>query len=298
MGKWSLRKGGSTVSESCGSCSAATGTCTPESCSSEPKLTDAQKASHIDKVIAIMSGKGGVGKSSVTSMLAVSLMRQGYKVGILDADITGPSIPKIFGLNERAGVSQAGILASKSRDGIKIMSLNLMIETEDDPVILRGPLITQIVNQFYTDVIWGDLDYLLIDLPPGTGDVAITVFQSLPVNGVVMVTGPQSLANMVVRKAIKMTRHYEPPIYGLIENMAYVQCPGCEKRIEIFGKPQGEAEAKRNDIPFLGELPIDPALAELSDAGKVEDYQSPAFDQVAKRLAEQIRTNTGKNKPA
>ncbi|SPF31526.1 Mrp/NBP35 ATP-binding protein [Candidatus Desulfosporosinus infrequens] len=283
------------MSESCSSCSAATGTCTPESCSSEPKLTDAQKASHIDKIIAVMSGKGGVGKSSVTSMLAVSLMRQGYKVGILDADITGPSIPKIFGVSGRAGVSQAGILASKSRDGIKIMSLNLMIETEDDPVILRGPLITQIVNQFYTDVIWGDLDYLLIDLPPGTGDVAITVFQSLPVNGVVMVTSPQSLANMVVRKAIKMTRHYEPPIYGLIENMAYVQCPGCEKRIEIFGKPKGEAEAKRNSIPFLGELPIDPALAELSDAGKVEDYQSPAFDQVAKLLAEQIRTNTGKN---
>ena len=286
------------MSESCSSCSAATGTCTPESCSSEPKLTDAQKASHIDKIIAVMSGKGGVGKSSVTSMLAVSLMRQGYKVGILDADITGPSIPKIFGVTGRAGVSQAGILAAKSRDGIKIMSLNLMIETEDDPVILRGPLITQIVNQFYTDVIWGDLDYLLIDLPPGTGDVAITVFQSLPVNGVVMVTGPQSLANMVVRKAIKMTRHYEPPIYGLIENMAYVQCPGCEKRIEVFGKPQGEAEAKRNSIPFLGELPIDPLLAELSDAGKVEDYQSPAFDQVAKSLAEQIRTNIGKNKPA
>ncbi|EGW37530.1 Mrp/NBP35 family ATP-binding protein [Desulfosporosinus sp. OT] len=282
------------MSEACNSCSAA-GTCTTESCSTEPKLTDAQKASHIDKVIAVMSGKGGVGKSSVTSMLAVSLMRQGYKVGILDADITGPSIPKIFGVTGRAGVSKTGILASKSRDGIKVMSLNLMIETEDDPVILRGPLITQIVNQFYTEVIWGDLDYLLIDMPPGTGDVPITVFQSLPINGVVMVTSPQALANMVVRKAIKMVRNYEPPIYGMIENMAYVQCPDCKKRIEIFGKPKGEEESKRNSIPFLGELPIDPALAELSDAGKVEDYQSPAFDQIAKRLAEQIRTNSGKN---
>ena len=280
------------MSEACNSCSAA-GTCTTDSCSNEPKLTDAQKASHIDKVIAVMSGKGGVGKSSVTSMLAVSLMRQGYKVGILDADITGPSIPKIFGITGKAGVSQAGILASKSRGGIKVMSLNLMIETEDDPVILRGPLITQIVNQFYTEVIWGDLDYLLIDMPPGTGDVPITVFQSLPIDGVVMVTSPQALANMVVRKAIKMVRNYKPPIYGLVENMAYVQCPDCNnKRIEVFGKPKGEEEAKRVSLPFLGELPLDPALAELSDAGKVEDYQSPAFDQIAKRLAEQIRTHS------
>lgn len=276
------------MSESCNSCSAA-GTCTTDSCSSEPKVSEAQKASHVGKVIAVMSGKGGVGKSSVTSMLAVSLMRQGYKVGILDADITGPSIPKIFGVTGRAGVSNTGILPSKSRDGIKLMSLNIMIETEDDPVILRGPLITQIVNQFWTDVIWGRLDYLLIDLPPGTGDVPITVFQSLPIDGIVIVTNPQALANMVVRKAIKMVRNYEPPIYGMIENMAYVQCPDCTKKIEIFGKPKGEEEAKRNSIPFLGELSIDPLLAELSDAGKIEDYQSPAFDQIAKRLDDQIK---------
>jgi len=250
--------------------------------------------SRIDKVIAVMSGKGGVGKSSVTSMLAVSLMRQGFKVGILDADITGPSIPKIFGVTGKAGASQGGIIAPKSRDGIKLMSLNLMVEMEDDPVILRGPLIAQVVNQFWTDVIWGELDYLLIDMPPGTGDVAITVFQSLPINGVVMVTSPQSLANMVVRKAIKMARKYDPPIYGLIENMAYVQCVDCEKKMEIFGKPNGEEEAKRNSIPYLGELPIDPVLAELSDAGKIEDYQSPAFDQIALRLAEQIKANSDK----
>jgi len=281
------------VSESCNSCSAA-GTCTTDSCSSEPKVSEAQKASHVGKVIAVLSGKGGVGKSSVTSMLAVSLMRQGYKVGILDADITGPSIPKIFGVTGRTGVSNTGILPSKSRDGIKLISLNLMIETEDDPVILRGPLITKIVNQFWTDVIWGELDYLLIDLPPGTGDVPITVFQSLPVDGVVIVTSPQALANMVVRKAIKMVGKYSPPIYGLIENMAYVQCPDCTKKIEIFGKPKGEEEAKRNSIPFLGELSVDPLLAELSDAGKIEDYQSPAFDQIVKRLAEQIKMNSDK----
>lgn len=282
------------MSEACNSCSAA-GSCTTDSCSNEPKLTEAQKASHIDKVIAVMSGKGGVGKSSVTGMLAVSLTRQGYKVGILDADITGPSIPKIFGVTGKAGVSNAGILASKSRGGVKVMSLNLMIETEDDPVILRGPLITQIVNQFYTDVIWGELDYLLIDLPPGTGDVPITVFQSLPIDGVVMVTSPQSLANMVVRKAIKMVRNYKPPIYGLVENMAYVQCPDCSKRIEVFGKPQGQEEADRTSIPYLGELPLDPSLAELSDAGKIEDYQSPIFDQIAKRLADEIRKQSEKN---
>jgi len=282
------------VSESCNSCSAA-GTCTTDSCSNEPKVSEAQKASRVGKVIAIMSGKGGVGKSSVTSMLAVSLMRQGYNVGVLDADITGPSIPKIFGVTGRAGVNKVGIIPSKSRDGIKLMSLNLMIETEDDPVILRGPLITQIVNQFWTDVIWGELDYLLIDLPPGTGDVPISIFQSLPIDGVVMVTSPQDLANMVVRKAVKMVRNYEPPIYGLIENMAYVQCPDCTKKIEIFGKPKGEEAAKRNSIPFLGELAIDPLLAELSDAGKVEDYRSPAFDQIAIQLAEQIKTNSRKN---
>ncbi len=284
------------MSESCNSCSAA-GTCTTDSCSSEPKVSDAQKASHVGKVIAVMSGKGGVGKSSVTSMLAVSLMRQGYKVGVLDADITGPSIPKIFGVTARAGVNKVGILPSISRDGIKLMSLNLMTETEDDPVILRGPLISQIVTQFWTDVIWGELDYLLIDMPPGTGDVPITVFQALPISGSVMVTSPQALANMVVRKAIKMVRNYEPPIYGLIENMAYVQCPDCKKKIEIFGKPKGEEDAKRNSIPFLGELAIDPVLAALSDVGKIEDYQSPAFDEIAKRLAEQIKIASDK-KPA
>ena len=279
------------MSEACNSCSAS-GTCTTDSCSSEPKVSEAQKASHVGKVIAVMSGKGGVGKSSVTSMLAVSLMRQGYKVGVLDADITGPSIPKIFGVTGKAGASEGGIIAPKSRDGIKLMSLNLMIEAEDDPVILRGPLISQIVGQFWSDVIWGELDYLLIDMPPGTGDVPITVFQSLPINGVVMVTSPQALANMVVRKAIKMVRNYKPPIYGLIENMAYVQCPDCTKKLEVFGKPKGEEEAKRNTIPYLGELAIDPLLAELSDAGKIEDYQSAAFDQIAQRLAEQIKLNS------
>ena len=271
------------MNESCGSCSKA-GTCSTDECS----VSEAQKASRVDKVIAVMSGKGGVGKTSVTGMLAVSLMRQGYKVGVLDADITGPSIPKIFGIKERTTGSAIGLLPSKSSKGISVVSLNLLIDNEDDPVILRGPVITQLVNKFWTEVVWGELDYLLIDMPPGTGDVAITVFQSLPINGVVMVTSPQDLANMVVRKAIKMVRKFNPPIYGLVENMAYVQCPDCSKRIEVFGKPKGEEEAKRNGIPFLGDLAIDPVLAELSDKGSVEEYKSPAFEQITKALVEQL----------
>ena len=281
------------MSEACNSCSAA-GTCATESCPSEPRITEAQKASHIDKVIAVMSGKGGVGKSSVTGMLAVSLTRQGYKVGILDADITGPSIPKIFGVTGKVEVNPAGIIAPRSRDGIKIMSLNLLVAHEDDPVIWRGPIIAQIINQFWKDVYWGNLDYLLIDLPPGTGDVPITVFQTFPVDGVVIVSSPQALANMVVRKAIKMVGKYSPPIYGLIENMAYVECPDCKKRIEIFGKPKGEEEALRSSIPFLGELAIDPELVALSDAGKIEDYQSAAFDLIGLQLDDQIQINHDK----
>lgn len=281
------------MSEACNSCSAA-GTCTTESYPNEPKITVAQKESHINKVIAVMSGKGGVGKSSVTGMLAVSLTRQGYNVGILDADITGPSIPKIFGVTGKVEVSPSGIIAPKSRDGVKVMSINLLVELEDDPVIWRGPIIAQLINQFWKDVFWGNLDYLLIDLPPGTGDVPITVFQTLPVDGVVIVTTPQALANMVVRKAIKMVEKYAPPIYGLIENMAYVQCPDCKKRIEIFGKPNGKEEALRSSIPYLGELAIDPELVALSDAGKIEDYQSAAFDEIGLRLDDQIIINHDK----
>ncbi len=281
------------MSESCNSCSAA-GTCATESSPSDPKLPGIQKSSHINKVIAVMSGKGGVGKSSVTGMLAVSLARQGYKVGILDADITGPSIPRIFGVTGKVEGSPSGIIAPKSRDGIKIMSLNLLVEHEDDPVILRGPIIAQIIGQFWKDVYWGNLDYLLIDLPPGTGDVPITVFQTIPVDGVVIVSSPQVLANMVVRKAIKMVGKYSPPIYGLIENMAYVQCPDCKKRIEIFGKPKGKEEALCNSIPFLGELAIDPELVALSDDGKIEDYQSAAFDLIGLQLDDQIKINHDK----
>ena len=270
------------MANSCSSCSSAS-TCSG-SCPSVQEKTEAQKASNIKNVIAIMSGKGGVGKSSVTGMLAVSLMRQGKKVGILDADITGPSIPKIFGVKDKAGACEIGILPAVTSQGIKIISLNLLVPNEDDPVVWRGPVIAQIVRQFWTDVVWGDLDYLLIDLPPGTGDVPISMFQSIPVDGVVIVTSPQQLATMVVRKAIKMANLYNAQFYGLIENMAYVECPDCQKRIEIFGKPSGEEQAKYSGIPFLAELPIDPRLAELSDKGQIEEYRSEKFDQIATQL--------------
>ncbi|MFA6808334.1 MAG: Mrp/NBP35 family ATP-binding protein [Eubacteriales bacterium] len=275
------------MSDACSSCSSAEG-CSG-TCPSEPVLTEAQKASNVKKVIAVMSGKGGVGKSSVTGMLAVSLMRKGFKVGVLDSDITGPSIPKIFGITGKADSCETGILPTKTVNGIEIISLNVMIANEDDPVIWRGPLISQLVKQFWTDVIWGDLDYLLIDLPPGTGDVPISVFQEMPIAGVVIVSSPQQLANMVVRKAIKMANQYNANFYGLIENMAYINCPDCNKRIEVFGKPRGTEEAARSEVPFLGELPLDPTLSELSDAGKIEEYQSAAFDSIAEKLLEQIQ---------
>lgn len=268
----------------CSGCSSAS-SCSG-SCPSVPELTEAQKASNIKKVIAIMSGKGGVGKSSVTGMLAVSLMRKGYKVGILDADITGPSIPKVFGLDQMADANDTGIIPVETANGIKVMSLNLMIANEDDPVVWRGPIISQLVKQFWTDVIWGELDYLLIDLPPGTGDVPISVFQSIPVDGVIMVTTPQQLANMVVRKAIKMAQMYDVNFYGLVENFAYTECPDCGKKIELFGKSRGKEEAELSDIPFLGELPIEPVLTELSDAGKIEEYNSDKFAEITDKIIE------------
>jgi len=275
------------MGDSCNSC-AAKGTCSSGTCPSEPEITEAQKASRVGKLIAVMSGKGGVGKSSVTGMLAVSLQSRGYKVGVLDADVTGPSIPRIFGVSSHAAVTEIGVVPPHSGGGIKLMSLNLMLEREDDPVIWRGPVIAQLVTQFWKDVVWGELDYLLVDLPPGTGDVPITIFQSLPVDGVVIVTSPQQLAGMIVRKAINMAKKYEAKIYGLVENLAYVECPDCHRRLEVFGTPRGAEEARRSEIPFLGTLPIDPQLSAMADAGKIEQYRSEMFDRIAERLVRQI----------
>lgn len=234
--------------------------------------------SRFSNVIAVMSGKGGVGKSSVTSLLACAFSKKGSKVGVLDADITGPSLPKMFGIKGMADSNGFAIIPPITSTGIKIMSLNLLIPNEDDPVIWRGPILAGAVKQFWTDVAWGDLDYLIVDLPPGTGDVPLTVMQSLPLNGLVIVSSPQDLAAMIVRKAIKMARQMNIPILGLVENMSGAVCPHCGQEIPLFGHGHGKEMAEKFGIPFLGSLPVDPKLSQLCDEGKVENYQTNLFE--------------------
>ncbi len=241
----------------------------------------------IHHLIAVLSGKGGVGKSLVSGLLAVALRRKGNQVGVLDADITGPSIPKMFFPNRaRPGASPVAILPAESRTGIKVMSINLLLESEDQAVVWRGPLIGRTIQQFWEDVLWGALDYLVVDLPPGTSDASLTVMQSLPVSGVVLVTSPQDLAGMVVRKAAQMAQHMEIPILGLVENMSYFVCPDTGKRHNLFGSSQAEEMAARLGVPFLGRLPIDPEITRLCDVGCIEDYPAEAFESIAQRLAE------------
>ncbi len=241
----------------------------------------------IKNVVAVMSGKGGVGKSSITALLASALNKKGLKVGVLDADITGPSIPKVFGVKEKAQVIGETILPPETPLGIKIMSINLILENEEDPVIWRGPLIAGTVKQFFEQVDWGDLDYLVVDLPPGTGDVPLTVMQSLPLNGMVVVSSPQELVALIVKKAINMAGKMGVPILGLIENMSYFECPDCKGKTELFGKSRAEAVASETGIPLLGRLPIVPELARMSDEGKIEAFESIVpgfFDEVANNM--------------
>lgn len=249
------------------------------------KLAQPEK-SNINHTIAVMSGKGGVGKSSVSALLAVSLARQGYSVGLLDADITGPSIPKLFGLTINAEVTGDKIVPAYTRLGLKVISLNLLLPHEDDPVVWRGPLIGGAVKQFWTDVLWGEIDYLIVDLPPGTGDAPLTVLQSLPLNGLVIVSSPQDLAVMVVKKAIKMARMMNVPILGLVENMSSMQCPHCGEAIELFGISKAEEVAKATGLKLLGRLPLDPDLSRLSDKGLIEDYQLDIFNNVPDLLGQ------------
>jgi len=242
---------------------------------------DPKELNEVKHMVAIMSGKGGVGKSLVTSLIGVSLTRRGYEVGILDADITGPSIPRMFGISERPAGSETGILPPLSRLGIEIMSINLLLPNEDDAVIWRGPLIGKMITQFWEDVLWGKLDYLLVDLPPGTADAPLTVMQSLPLSGVVIVFSPQELAAMVVRKAMRMAKQMQVPIIGVVENMSYFTVPGSRKRIEIFGKSKAREMANAADAPLLGQIPIDPQLAQLCDEGNIERYDSATLDTFA-----------------
>ena len=241
-----------------------------DSCSSKPQdfRKPANAHSHINKVIAVVSGKGGVGKSMVTASLARLMREQGFSVGILDADITGPSIPKMYGIHETAKGTEDGIFPSEAKDGTKIMSVNLLLEHESDPVIWRGPIIANVVTQFWTDVIWGELDYLFVDMPPGTGDVPLTVFQSLPVDGVVIVTSPQDLVQMIVKKAYNMARQMNIPVLGVVENYSYLICPDCGRKISVFGESLIDEAAKELDLPVLGKMPIDAGLSEAVEQEK------------------------------
>ena len=244
----------------------------------------ANQYSHIKHVIGVVSGKGGVGKSLVTSELAVKLHRQGYKVGVLDADITGPSIPKVFGIHEKAVGNDKGVFPAQTPEGIKIISVNLMLDNEEDPVIWRGPVIAGVVKQFWNEVIWGDLDYLFVDMPPGTGDVPLTVFQSLPVNGAVIVTSPQDLVRMIVEKAYKMVRQMNIPVLGIVENYSYLTCPDCGKKISVFGESHIDEVAAELGIPVLGKMPIDPALSEMVENEKFyevsNEYLADAVNKI------------------
>jgi Mrp family chromosome partitioning ATPase len=255
--------------------------------SGQKQSGQAAHLNHIRHVIAVMSGKGGVGKSLVSGLLAVALRRQGQTVGVLDADITGPSIPKMFFPDgARPGASPIAILPAESKSGIKVMSINLLLEREDQAVIWRGPLISGAIQQFWGDVLWGELDYLVVDLPPGTSDASLTVMQALPLSGVVLVTSPQDLAGMVVRKAAQMAQHLNKPILGLVENMSYFVCPDTGKRHDIFGPSHAEQVALTLGVPFLGRLPVDPEIARRCDAGQVESYPAEAFASIAERLAQ------------
>ncbi|HZK24848.1 MAG TPA: Mrp/NBP35 family ATP-binding protein [Oscillospiraceae bacterium] len=252
-------------------------------------------ATKIKRVVAVISGKGGVGKSSVTALLAVTLTRAGLKVGILDADITGPTIPQMFGVNEMPQGGEQGMTPPQSKLGIKIMSLQLLMDDEDAPAIWRAPMLNGTIKRFWTDVMWGELDCLLVDLPPGTGDVPLTVMQSLPLAGVMMVATPQKIAVGVVRKAIKMAERMGVPVLGLVENMSYVGCGSCGEKNYIFGPSAGGQVAEEFGLPFLGAVPIDPLLVELADSGKIEEYKHPVFAAVMEPLTEKNLIFAGTN---
>ncbi|OGO79391.1 MAG: ATP-binding protein [Clostridiales bacterium GWB2_37_7] len=261
----------------CSSCSASS--CEGCDKKSAPTIERPHKQSNIKKVIAVVSGKGGVGKSLITSLMAVSMQRKGYKVGVLDADITGPSIPKVFGVKDKVYSNELGVLPAVTEKGIKIISLNLLMENEENPVIWRGPILGGIVKQFWTDVIWGDLDYLFIDMPPGTGDVPLTVFQSIPLDGIVIVTLPQDLVSLIVKKSFNMARTMNIPILGIVENMSYTTCPHCGEHINLFGSSSIVKTAEELKINQYTKMPIDPEFTQLCDQGKIEEFNKKYLDE-------------------
>ncbi|MEA4921437.1 MAG: Mrp/NBP35 family ATP-binding protein [Clostridiaceae bacterium] len=264
------------MSQNCDhNCSSCQSDCPDRKMKKEDFLVKPHETANIKKVIGIVSGKGGVGKSFVTSAMASISSRRGWKTAILDSDITGPSIPKAFGLHERAMGTGEGILPVETSHGIKVMSLNLLLEDESAPVVWRGPIIAGTVKQFWTDVLWGDVDFMFIDMPPGTGDVALTVFQSIPLDGIIIVTTPQELVAMIVEKAVNMARLMDIPVIGLVENMSYVDCPDCGKQISLFGKSRLEETAAIMGIANIAKLPIDPVYSAAIDSGKADEIDCP-----------------------
>ena len=270
-------------SHDCSNCSSNCSERKPESF-----LKELNPYSSVKKVIAVVSGKGGVGKSLVTSLLASEMQRRSHSCAVLDADITGPSIPKSFGIHEHATGTEQYLIPVTTQTGLQVMSINLILENETEPVVWRGPVIAGAVTQFWTDVLWRDVDYMFVDMPPGTGDVPLTVFQSLPINGIVIVTTPQDLVGMIVAKAVKMAEMMNVPVLGLVENMSYFTCPDCGKKHEIFGASQADSVAKEFDIAHVARLPIDPDLTTMVDEGKVEqvsgEYVSALADSLEKEL--------------
>lgn len=250
----------------------------------ESLLAPANPGSRVKRVIGVVSGKGGVGKSLITGLMACAMQRRGHAAAVLDADITGPSMPRMFGLHQRAEGCEEGILPIVSRSGIKLMSINSLLDNDTDPVVWRGSLISGTVKQFWTDVVWGDVDFLFVDMPPGTGDVPLTVFQSLPVDGILIVTSPQELVSMIVQKALNMAQLMDIPVLGIVENMSYLTCPDCGKKLYPFGEGGTEQVARKYSVPLLAQLPIDPAIAAACDAGSIEEVHCTALGKAAEIL--------------
>ena len=265
-----------------GNCSTCGSDCSDRK--AESLLAKLNPKSSVKKVIAVVSGKGGVGKSTVTSMLAVAMAKEGKRVGVLDADITGPSVPTAFGVSECQGANEEGLYPALSKGGVQVMSINLLLDNPADPVVWRGPVIAGAVKQFWTDVVWEGVDYMFVDMPPGTGDVPLTVFQSLPVDGIVIVTSPQDLVSMIVSKAVKMANMMHIPVLGFVENYAYLECPDCGKKIEVFGKSHLDEVAAQFELPILARLPIDSKVAEAFDEGRVEELDTSKVADVIARV--------------
>ncbi|WP_281821724.1 Mrp/NBP35 family ATP-binding protein [Eisenbergiella massiliensis] len=271
------------MSENCNhDCSSCGGSCKDR----DPKsmLQAPHEMSSIKNVIAVVSGKGGVGKSLVTSLLASSMQKKGYHSAVIDADITGPSIPKAFGIHEKAYANEMGLIPVKSRGGIDVMSINLLLDNDTDPVLWRGPIIAGAVSQFWTDVIWENVDYMFVDMPPGTGDVPLTVFQSLPLKGIIVVTSPQELVSVIVEKAVKMAEMMNIPVLGIVENMSYFECPDCKSKHSIFGESHIDEIAARHGIASVSKLPIDPAIASACDKGEIEAVDAPWLAELSASL--------------